>query len=51
MKPGGIWEFIMHSPDGVDFPNTNVFVEVVKPEMRSAIPKAKAVTENERASV
>lgn len=22
----------MHGPDGVDFPNTNVFVEVVKPE-------------------
>lgn len=32
MKPGGTWEFIMHGPDGVDFPNTNVFVEVVKPE-------------------
>ncbi|MGZ9583044.1 SRPBCC family protein [Paenibacillus marinisediminis] len=32
MKPGGIWEFIMHGPDGVDFPNTNVIVEVVKPE-------------------
>lgn len=29
MKPGGIWEFIMHSPDGVDFPNTNIIVEVV----------------------
>jgi Activator of Hsp90 ATPase homolog 1-like protein len=22
----------MHGPDGVDYPNTNVFVEVVKPE-------------------
>ena len=22
----------MHSPDGVDFPNTNIFVEVIKPE-------------------
>lgn len=32
MKPGGTWEFIMHGPDGVDFPNTNVFVEVAKPE-------------------
>lgn len=40
MKPGGTWEFIMHSPDGVDFPNTNVVVEVVKPErivMRHAV--------------
>lgn len=32
MKPGGTWQFIMHGPDGVDFPNTNVIVEVVKPE-------------------
>ncbi|RBP94736.1 uncharacterized protein YndB with AHSA1/START domain [Cytobacillus firmus] len=32
MKPGGTWQFIMHGPDGVDFPNTNVFVEVVKLE-------------------
>ena len=32
MKPGGIWEFIMHGPDGVDFPNTNVIVEVVQLE-------------------
>ncbi|CAH0119691.1 hypothetical protein PAE9249_02197 [Paenibacillus sp. CECT 9249] len=32
MKPGGTWQFIMHSPDGVDFPNTNDFVEVVTPE-------------------
>lgn len=32
MKPGGTWEFIMHGPDGVDFPNTNVFVEINKPE-------------------
>lgn len=32
MKPGGKWQFIMHGPDGVDFPNTNVIVEVVKHE-------------------
>ncbi|RNB80118.1 polyketide cyclase [Brevibacillus fluminis] len=32
MKPGGTWQFIMHGPDGVDYPNTNVFVEIVKPE-------------------
>ena len=31
-QPGGTWQFIMHSPDGVDFPNTNIFVEIVKPE-------------------
>jgi uncharacterized protein YndB with AHSA1/START domain len=32
MKPGGTWQFIMHGPDGVDYPNTIVFVEVDKPE-------------------
>lgn len=32
MKPGGTWQFIMHGPDGVDFSNTNVIVEVVKHE-------------------
>ncbi|TMV48669.1 polyketide cyclase [Paenibacillus mesophilus] len=32
MKSGGTWEFIMRGPDGVEFPNTNVFVEVDKPE-------------------
>ena len=32
MRPGGTWEFIMHGPDGVDYPNTNVFVEVARPE-------------------
>lgn len=32
IKPSGTWEFIMHGPDGVDYPNTYVFVEVVKPE-------------------
>lgn len=32
LKPGGTWEFVMHSPDGVDFPNTHIFIEIVKPE-------------------
>lgn len=32
VRPGGIWEFIMHGPDGVDYKNRIVFVEVVKPE-------------------
>jgi len=32
MKPGGTWQFIMRTSDGVDHPNTNVFVEVVEPE-------------------
>lgn len=32
LRPGGIWRFLMHSPEGVDYPNESVFVEVVKPE-------------------
>jgi len=27
----GIWRFIMHGPDGVDYPNKSVFVEISKP--------------------
>ncbi len=32
VKPGGVWDFIMHGPDGVDYPNKIVFEEVVIPE-------------------
>lgn len=32
VKPGGVWSFIMHGPDGTDYPNRIVFEEVVKPE-------------------
>jgi len=28
--PGGIWDFTMHGPDGTDFKNQNLYVEVVK---------------------
>lgn len=31
-RPGGTWEFIMHGPDGADYPNKNVFLEIVEPE-------------------
>ena len=31
-RPGGIWEFVMHGPDGTDYPNVNEFVEIVRPE-------------------
>lgn len=30
--PGGVWEFTMHGPDGTDYHNVHVFVELVKPE-------------------
>ena len=31
VKPGGIWRFTMHGPDGTNFPNRIVFQEVEKP--------------------
>lgn len=33
VKPGGVWRFTMHGPDGTDFPNRIVFKEVVKPRL------------------
>jgi uncharacterized protein YndB with AHSA1/START domain len=32
VRPGGKWRFIMHGPDGVDYPNRIVFEEIVEPE-------------------
>jgi uncharacterized protein YndB with AHSA1/START domain len=31
VRPGGVWRFIMHGPDGVDYPNEIVYIEVIKP--------------------
>jgi uncharacterized protein YndB with AHSA1/START domain len=31
-RPGGAWRFVMHGPDGTDYPIANEFVEVVRPE-------------------
>jgi len=30
--PGGIWEFVMHGPNGVDYKNKSIFKEIIKPE-------------------
>ena len=30
-KPGGQWSFIMHGPDGSDYPNESVFAEIEAP--------------------
>lgn len=35
VKPGGVWRFIMHGPDGTDYPNKVVFKEVIKPSFLS----------------
>ena len=32
VRPGGVWRFIMHGPDGTDFLNKIVYVEVAPPE-------------------
>ena len=32
VKPGGVWDFIMHGPDGIDYKNKSVYKEVVKYE-------------------
>lgn len=32
VRPGGNWEFVMHGPDGIDYNNKSVFVEIIEPE-------------------
>jgi uncharacterized protein YndB with AHSA1/START domain len=32
VKPGGVWHFMMHGPDGKDYPNKIVFREITEPE-------------------
>lgn len=32
LRSGGNWHFVMHGPDGVDYKNHSVFVEIMKPE-------------------
>lgn len=32
LRPGGAWRFVMHGPDGTDYPNESVFIEVEAPE-------------------
>ena len=31
LKPEGVWLFTMHSPDGIDYPNKIVFMEIDRP--------------------
>jgi uncharacterized protein YndB with AHSA1/START domain len=32
VRPGGVWRFVMHGPDGVDYKNKIVYIEIVQPE-------------------
>ncbi|MGE5117095.1 MAG: SRPBCC family protein [Betaproteobacteria bacterium] len=31
-RPGGHWRFVMHGPDGTDYPNENEFAEIAAPD-------------------
>jgi uncharacterized protein YndB with AHSA1/START domain len=33
VRPGGHWRYIMHGPDGADYPNLVKYIEVVKPRL------------------
>lgn len=33
VRPGGVWRFLMHGPDGTDYPNVVEYREVVRPEL------------------
>jgi uncharacterized protein YndB with AHSA1/START domain len=32
VRPGGVWLFDMHGPNGVDYPNKITYIEIAKPE-------------------
>jgi uncharacterized protein YndB with AHSA1/START domain len=32
VRPGGVWQFVMHGPDGRDYENYVIYDEVVQPE-------------------
>ena len=32
VRPGGVWRFIMHGPDGIDYNNRIIYREIVRPE-------------------
>jgi uncharacterized protein YndB with AHSA1/START domain len=33
VRPGGVWRFVMHGPDGRDYQNRIVYDEIVRPEL------------------
>lgn len=35
VTPGGVWRFVMHGPDGTDYLNKIVFIDVKKPSLLS----------------
>src|SRR4051812_4337378 len=47
IAPGGVWRFIMHGPDGKDWPNRVIFREVVPPEKLTYIHDGDTNAEND----
>lgn len=33
LRPGGMWRFTMHGPDGTNYPNESVFIQINAPEL------------------
>ena len=33
VRPGGVWQFVMHGPDGRDYANRNIYREIVEPKL------------------
>jgi uncharacterized protein YndB with AHSA1/START domain len=33
MRPGGVWRFVMHGPDGTDYQNRITFIDVKRPSL------------------
>lgn len=33
VRPGGLWELVMHGPDGTDYKNRSVFTDVIENEL------------------
>jgi len=33
LKPGGVWQFIMHSPDGRDYHNKIIYIDIVEQKL------------------
>src|SRR2546428_7132312 len=46
VRPGGVWDFVMHGPDGMDYRNKSIFVKVEEPELivfdHMSVPKFQA---------
>ncbi|HZG85628.1 SRPBCC family protein [Paenibacillus sp.] len=51
VKPGGIWDYVMHGPDGTDYVNRIRYVDVVRPERLDYIHGDDAADERFRVSV